>query len=86
MAGASAAVSFSGTGIDWRTVAGPDQGEAKVFVDGVLQLEVDNRAETRSAVVRSIIGLAPGTHTLRIVVVGGDAASFVSVDGFTVRP
>jgi GH25 family lysozyme M1 (1,4-beta-N-acetylmuramidase) len=79
---ASVEVRFDGTGVDWRTVAGPDQGSAQVLVDGVVTETIDNHASGRSDVVRTIDGLVPGVHTIRIVVASGD----VSVDGFTVRP
>jgi hypothetical protein len=83
VARASVEVTFSGTGIDWRTLAGPVQGSAQLYVDGVLVETVDNGATTPAAAVRSVTGLAAGTHTLRLVVVGDGA---VSVDGFTIRP
>jgi GH25 family lysozyme M1 (1,4-beta-N-acetylmuramidase) len=79
---ASVEVRFDGTGLDWRTVTGPDQGSAQILVDGVATGTIDNHADDRSDVVRTIAELAPGVHTVRIVVASGD----VSVDGFTVRP
>ena len=75
-------VAFRGTGLDWRTVSGPDQGTAQLLVDGVATQTIDNHATSDGPVVHTIDGLAPGVHTLRIVVANGA----VSVDGFTVRP
>ena len=91
LARSSVGLTFHGSGIDWTTTRGPDQGRAAIFVDGVLVLEVDNYASAReTGVVRSVSGLVPGTHVLRIVVLGESrpAASdaFVSVVGFTVTP
>ena len=82
---------FSGTAIDWVTAKGPDQGRAKVSIDGVVVKTVDNYAAQRAlGVTRSFGGLSEGVHTLRIVVLGDarPAASgeLVSVDGFSVVP
>src|SRR5207247_2338018 len=33
-AGASVSVRFTGTGIGWRTILGPNQGDARVLIDG----------------------------------------------------
>jgi hypothetical protein len=79
---ASVEVRFDGTGLDWRTVTGPDQGTAQILVDGIATETIDNHASNRSDVVRTIDGLAPGMHSHQIIVSSGA----VSVDGFTVRP
>ncbi len=69
LARSSAEVTFRGTGIDWYTARGPDQGRAKIYVDGLLVRTVDNYAASPAFdVARSITGLADGVHTLRIVV------------------
>ena len=83
VARASAEVTFSGTGIDWHTLAGPEQGSARLYIDGVLAETIDNGATAAAPIVRSVTGFAPGTHTLRLVVAGEGS---VAVDGFTVRP
>jgi hypothetical protein len=89
LAGASVVLTFRGSGIEWSTVRGPDQGRAAIWVDDVLVREVDNFAiERLVGVTRSITGLADGVHTLRIDVLGearGRASGrLVSVDRFAV--
>ena len=89
LAGASAELRFRGTGVDWLTFRGPDQGKAEVWVDGTLLRTVDNYAAApASDVMRSVTGLAEGVHTLRIVVLGrarpAASGELVSVDRFAV--
>lgn len=91
VARSSLELTFHGTGIDWMTREGPDQGHAAIYVDGLLVREVDGYASTeQDGIVRSVTGLATGTHILRIVVLGESRAAatgaFVSIDGFTVAP
>ena len=91
LARSSAEVTFRGTGIDWFTARGPDQGRAEVYVDGLLVRTVDNYAASPAfGVVRSIDGLADGVHTLRIVVLAAArpaaTGALVSVDRFSVVP
>ena len=90
LAGASASFTFAGTGVDWTTSQGPDQGRANVFIDGRLVKTVDGYAPHPTfGVVRSFTGLADGVHTIRIVVAGsarrGASGTRVSVDRFVVR-
>jgi GH25 family lysozyme M1 (1,4-beta-N-acetylmuramidase) len=88
MSGASAQVSFRGTGIVWHTAVGPAHGRAEISVDGVYERTVDTNASTPHPRNVRITGLDDGVHTVRIVVVpsGDDAAvaGAVAVDGFTV--
>ncbi len=91
LAGASAEIGFRGTGVDWFTFRGPDQGKAKLWIDGALLRTVDNYAATPTpGVVRSVTGLADGVHTLRIVVLGrarpAATGELVSVDRFAITP
>lgn len=88
-AGAAVRVAFDGTGIDWVTVTGPNRGRAQVFVDGELVRGWDLYAPVRRfGEVRTIDGLAAGSHLLRIVVVGrhrpASAGSLVAIDRFDV--
>jgi GH25 family lysozyme M1 (1,4-beta-N-acetylmuramidase) len=87
---ASATFAFHGTGVRWRTARGPFKGRAEVWVDGTLVKTVDNFAPAPQLTMRTIDGLAPGTHTLRIVVLGSARPAAqgaeVTVDGFTVLP
>jgi hypothetical protein len=90
LAGASASFTFAGTGVDWITFRGPDQGRANVFIDGTLVKTVDGYAATPTfGVVRSFSGLADGLHTIRIVVDGtarrAASGTRVSIDRFDVR-
>jgi GH25 family lysozyme M1 (1,4-beta-N-acetylmuramidase) len=87
----SAELTFRGTGIDWFTYQGPDQGRAEVYLDGLLVRTVDNYAASPIfGVARSFTGLTDGVHTLRIVVLA-DArpaadGTLVSVDRFSIVP
>jgi hypothetical protein len=67
--GASATLTFSGTGIAWVGPVGPTRGSARVFIDGKAVATVNLRSSTFKA--RKTVfarALAPGEHTLRIVV------------------
>jgi hypothetical protein len=90
LAGASVSFTFAGTGLDWITFRGPDQGRADVFIDGTLVKTVDGYApQPTFGVVRSFTGLADGVHTIRIVALGtarrAASGSRVSIDRFVVR-
>jgi len=87
----SAELTFRGTGVEWYTVKGPKHGRASIFVDGTLLRTVDNYAKDPIFdVVRSVTGLAPGVHTLRIVALGEGrpkaAGALIAVDRFVVLP
>lgn len=91
LARSSAEVTFRGTGIDWFTYRGKDQGRAGVYVDGRLVRTVDNFAPAPTFdVARSITGLTDGIHTLRIVVLPtarpAATGSLVSIDRFSIVP
>jgi len=85
-----AACAFWGTGVEWATVRGPDQGRASIFVDGVLARSVDNYAAVTSVQPRSFTGLDLGQHEFRIVVLGTSRprseGTKVAIDSFTVLP
>lgn len=90
LAGSGFSFRFRGTGVDWYTILGPDQGRAKILVDGKLLKTVDGYAkQTTFGARRSIGGLADGVHTVRIVVLGESkpaaSGSLVSIDRFVVR-
>ncbi len=89
LAGSSASLTFRGTGVDWYTVSGPDQGQAKIYVDGKALKTIDNYARSVAyGVLRRIGNLADGVHTVRIVFLGQarPAASgrFIAVDRLVV--
>ena len=69
--GASLTIAFTGTSVEWFTVTGPDQGVAKVYVDGKSHGLVNSYARGRHYRVGHLIkGLKKGSHQLRIVVLG----------------
>jgi lysozyme len=89
ISGASASVTFLGTGLRWRTVRGPEHGRAAIWVDGRLLRTEDTGSKHRDDDAISIRGLSRGVHTVEIVVLGADAASAgdtaaVTIDGFDV--
>ena len=91
LARSSSEVRFRGSGIEWFTYRGADQGRAAVYVDGLRVRTVDNFAPSPTFdVARSITGLAQGVHTLRIVVLATARAAatgeLVSIDRFSVVP
>jgi bacillopeptidase F len=86
--GASVFFHFRGTRIDWRTILGPDQGVAKVYVDGVLRGTFDNYATTTKVAWRSFAGMTDAVHDIRVFVAGtkrtASKNTTVSVDCFLV--
>ncbi|HZD18100.1 MAG TPA: hypothetical protein VE669_08160, partial [Actinomycetota bacterium] len=84
VAGANAELTFVGTGLAWTTAVGPRHGLAEIRVDGRRVGSVDTYAREPGLAVHRIHGLAPGTHTIRIVVLGRRAAraegTIVAVD------
>ena len=85
-----ATLDFFGTGVQWHTVRGPDQGRAQIYVDGTLVKTVDGYGATTTIALRSIMGLAVGLHKLRIVVLGearpAASRANVAIDAFTILP
>jgi GH25 family lysozyme M1 (1,4-beta-N-acetylmuramidase) len=90
LARSEADFAFWGTGVDWATVRGPDQGRASIFVDGVLAMTVDNYDAATSVQPRAFTGLDLGQHELHIVVLGNSRprseGTEVAIDTFTVLP
>jgi hypothetical protein len=92
VAGAQATFTFTGTGVSWIGFSGPQTGIADVFLDGAFAKEVDMYAPTEGPqhAVFTATGLAPGTHTLKVVVTGlkNTASSWfwVLIDAFDVIP
>ena len=81
--------SFHGTSLGWLTRVGPDQGEARVTLDGVSQGTVNEYAATAAFQQTMFNGLAPGGHRLVIKVLGkhsaASAGNEVVVNGFSVN-
>jgi bacillopeptidase F len=76
-AGASATFSFTGTSVDWITVTGKGWGQAQVSIDGIDRGVVDLYAPTKATwqTPRSYSGLAAGSHTITITVLGSKNAA-----------
>ena len=80
--GASATLTFTGSGVTWFGPTGPTRGKAKVYIDGRLVRTVDLRRSTfhaRSAVYSKRWSTSR-THTIRIVVLGTSGRSMVAID------
>lgn len=70
--GAAFEYTFTGTGVDWVTETHESQGEAEVYLDGVLVDTVDTHGDPAQGrgvqqVVYSVRDLSEGAHTLRVV-------------------
>ena len=72
--GAAFEFAFNGTGVDWVTALGPDQGEADIYIDNKLvdRVNLFNQARTTTQQVFTHPGLKDGQHTMRIVKVSGE--------------
>lgn len=87
--GATATFTFNGTSVSWiGCEKGSAGGVANVYIDGVFQQEVrlhqSYPIEGYQMTVFRADGLAPGPHTLQVVVTSTDS-SYVVVDAFDVR-
>jgi hypothetical protein len=91
MVGAQATLTFSGTGVSWVGARGPQTGIARVFLDGGFVMDIDTYAMTEAPQHTDFAasGLAAGTHTLTIQVLGKNPASvnfWILLDAFNVIP
>ena len=72
--GSSVEFSFEGTGVYWRALHSPQNGNADVYLDGVLRKQVDcysPRSTSYEQFLYIKTGLKPGTrHTIKVVVTG----------------
>ena len=83
--GATAAFNFSGTDVIWVAPRGPKGAKAKVYLDGsVTKVNLYSKTASERRVVFVASNLAPGQHTLRIVVTGSARRPQRSIDGFVV--
>jgi len=74
--GARVTFTFTGTSVNWIGSCGPQNGIARVYLDGAFQATVDTYSPTPfQAVVYTVTKLAPATHTLAIEVTGQRNAS-----------
>jgi len=89
--GAQATFTFTGTGVRWVGARGPQTGIARIFLDGAFVQDIDTYALTEGPQHTNFTatGLAAGTHTLTIQVIGKNLAStdfWILVDAFDVIP
>jgi hypothetical protein len=87
--GATSRLSFTGERVDWSTATGPSAGKASVTIDGVSMGTIDLYAPSvHWQVLESYGGLAPGSHTVVVTVLGtknaSSAGTLVIVDAFVV--
>jgi len=86
--GAYAEYAFSGTSVSFYGSRNFDNGKADIYIDGVLDQTIDRYSPTtvKQQLLYSRAGLAPGSHTIRIVVRSdkNPASSnyYIDVDGF----
>ncbi|HEV8564794.1 MAG TPA: GH25 family lysozyme [Actinomycetota bacterium] len=90
VAGASASLSFTGTGATLITVRGPGTGRAEIWVDGTLIRTVDLYAASNEfGVQRTVSGFVDGPHVVTVIVLGTHRAiasgSAVAVDGWIIK-
>jgi GH25 family lysozyme M1 (1,4-beta-N-acetylmuramidase) len=88
--GAAASLSFTGTGVTWLSVKGPEMGLAEIWIDGSLVRTVDQYAPSPAfGVARTVAGLSDGAHEVTVVVRGTHRASAtgssVAIDGWIIR-
>jgi hypothetical protein len=79
--GASATITFTGTGISFLTETNSDEGQVGVTLDGVTKPAVNANTANRQVQqhLYTVTGLAAGSHTLTLSKLGG---SYFLVDGF----
>ena len=86
-----AVFTFAGTGISWIGARGPQCGIARISLDGAFVEDFDTYAPTEGPQHTdfSRSGLAAGTHTLTIQVIGKNPISsdaWILIDAFDVTP
>jgi hypothetical protein len=89
--GAQATITFTGTGISWIGARGPQCGIARISLDGAFVEDFDTYAQTEGPQHTdfTVRGLAAGTHTLTIQVIGKNPIStdaWILIDAFDVIP
>ena len=88
--GATAELTFEGTGLRWHLAKGPMCGKAKVWLNGKGPLVVDLYSPNLQLVTLQKTGLPLDTHTVTIEVSGtknpSSTGCFVDIDAFEVAP
>ncbi|MEV6874519.1 hypothetical protein [Amycolatopsis sp. NPDC051128] len=81
--GATATLTFTGTGVSVIGEKYSDQGQIEVLIDGASQGRFDTTSTTRQVrqAVYSTSGLTPGSHTIQVIKRSG---TWATVDGFEV--
>ena len=84
--GGAAKYTFTGRGIAFVTTRGPDRGAVKVYLDGSLVATIDTHASSLGFryVAWSRAWARPGTHTLKLVVVGSAGHPRVDLDALEI--
>jgi hypothetical protein len=86
VAGNGITFNFNASTVRWVAHRGPNQGRAKVYIDGYSKGKVDLYAPTSGRLVETYPNLGSGTHALQLFVVGtkndASTATNVSVDAF----
>ena len=86
--GASAALAFTGPSVRWDTISGPDEGKARVVIDGTTHGVFDLSGGAVRFVHRRFGALGAGPHLIRVLPLGRRGAHgqgrAVAVDGFDV--
>src|SRR5207302_5470642 len=87
--GSSVKFTSNGTGIDWYTIRGPNQGKATVSLDGTVVATLDDYAPSTSFGLRWSSAVLPDkAHTLTITVLGkkrtASTGRSVGIDAFRV--
>jgi Transglycosylase-like domain. len=87
-AGATAAITFTGSRIAWYGPVGPTRGKARIIVDGVAQTTIDlTRSSFRPrALLYSHSWKAVGRHSLVIEVIATRGHKLVAIDELIVTP
>jgi hypothetical protein len=85
--GASATLTFTGTGVSWIGPTGPTRGKAKVYINGhyVKTVTTYSRSFAARRVLFTASYVTPKTRTLKIVVAGTAGHPTVAIDAFVVR-
>lgn len=83
---ASVSMTVYGSGFAWVAPKGRTSGSARIYIDGVWITDVSLYRSTtlNKAIVYSIRWSAPGTHTVKLVVLGTSGHSRVDLDAFIV--
>jgi bacillopeptidase F len=91
LAGATAAIGFSGTYITWFTNVGPAYGIADLYIDGVIKATVNcYRSSNAYRAAFTVAGLSPGPHMFVIRVRGAKGSTqgtgtLIALDAYRVN-